>query len=345
MNKKVKILLVLGVILLLILVAAYLKRNDRTETGEVNSIATIETAVGDKTFQSKLSAWDAYANEKEQYYKRGAHSFMKSAEPASSPAAEVTTPEPPAEAYVADAPSATAPSDAVHREPVRQTSSRQFDAAYEEVARNMEQIYEDAPNPRTGSRTAAVLQEAPENVDATAQRREAMMRDWGMAGSQSSAAVSSGEMFRAVIHGTQTIKAGQTALFRTKEEIHYGNMVVPANTLLTGWTSISENRLTITISSVRLGHEVYALPLEVYGSDGMKGLPLNYDAAGKIANTQASATATQEISSAASRYGGTIGRVAGTLISGVGSQVRSIKNVEVKLIDNQSVILKIAEQK
>lgn len=336
MNKKVKILLALGAVLLLVLAAAYLKGQDRDESGKQNSIASIESAVGDKTFQSKLSAWDAYANEKEQYYKRSAHSFRPSPEtdaaeyPQNAVADENTQTE------------AIRPTMPRSGNPARQQDDGSFDAAYEEVARNIDQIYED---PKSRPTAHTLSQEPPVKEDAAAQRREAMMRDWGMTGSMEPAANASGGMFRAVIHGTQTIKSGQTALFRTKEEIHYGNMVVPANTLLTGWTSISENRLTITISSVRLGHEVYALPLEVYGSDGMKGLPLNYDAAGKIANTQASATATQEISSAASRYGGTIGRVAGTLISGVGSQVRSIKNVEVKLIDNQSVILKIAEQK
>lgn len=65
MNKKVKILLALGAVLLLVLAAAYLKGQDRDESGKQNSIASIESAVGDKTFQSKLSAWDAYANEKE----------------------------------------------------------------------------------------------------------------------------------------------------------------------------------------------------------------------------------------------------------------------------------------
>lgn len=338
MNKKAKILLALGALLLLVLAAAYLKGQDQDKYGVQNSIASIESAVGDKTFQSKISAWEAYANEKEEYYKRGSHSFMTTG------STTVNKEEP-------------VLSESLQSEEVQSHSTQnivshsavdeQFDAAYEEVARNMEHIYEDTPEihsivmPQTQVSTRDISVES----DAYERRREAMMRDWGMKESSRTASSSSDEMFRAVIHGTQTIKAGQTALFRTKEDIRYGSVVVPANTLLTGWTSISDNRLTIKINSVRLGHEVYTLPLEVYGSDGMQGLPLNYDAVGKVANTQASTTATQEISSAAARYGGTVGRVAGTIISGVGSQMRSIKNVEVMLIDNQSVILKIAEQK
>lgn len=151
-------------------------------------------------------------------------------------------------------------------------------------------------------------------------------------------------MFRAVIHGTQLVKSGQTALFRTKEPIRYGSLVVPANTLLSGVASISENRLSVKINSVRMGREVFSLPLAVYGSDGMQGIPLNYDEVGKIANSQTSMTAVQEASSAVSQYGGTVGRVVGSVISGVGNQVRSAKTVEIKLIDNQIVILKIDEK-
>lgn len=337
MNKKAKILLALGALLLLVLAAAYLKEQDRDKAGVQNSIASIESAVEDKTFQSKISAWEAYANEKEEYYKRSSHSFMTTG------STTVNKKEEPVLSESLQPVEMPTPQNIISNS----TADEQFDAAYEEVARNIEHIYENSPEINSIALPHAQVSAHDISVesDAYERRREAMMRDWGMTEPSRTTSSSSEGMFRAVIHGTQTIKSGQTALFRTKEEIRYGSVVVPVNTLLTGWASISDNRLTIKINSVRLGHEVYALPLDVYGSDGMQGLPLNYDAAGKLASTQASSTATQEISSAASRYGGTIGRVAGTIISGVGSQVQSIKKVEVKLIDNQSVTLKIAEQK
>ena len=151
-------------------------------------------------------------------------------------------------------------------------------------------------------------------------------------------------MFRAVIHGTQIVRSGQTALFRTKEPIRYGAVTIPENTLLAGYTQISENRLTININSVRLGNGVFALPLEVYGSDGIAGIPLDYDEVGKITDSESSSSMLQEASTAMSAYGGTIGRVVGSVVSGVGNQVRSAKSTEVKLIDNQTVILKIVEK-
>lgn len=339
MNKKVKILLTLGVILLLVLIAAYLKKHDRNDAGKVNSISTVETAVGDKTFKSKISAWDAYANEKEEYYKRGSHSFMNTAGSADKVNSDPSLAE--------NVQPTVVPSPVSRNVATRSIDDEQFDAAYEEVARNIKQIYEDAPDVQsiTLSNTSASVPAVPVESDLAERRREAMMRDWGI-GASKPVATQSKNFFRAVIHGTQTIKAGQTALFRTKEEIRYGDLVIPVNTLLTGWATISDNRLTISISSVRVGRDVRVIPLELYGSDGIPGLPLSYDAVGKVADAQASATATQELSSAASRYGGTIGRVAGSLISGVGNQIRNLKNVEVTLIDNQLVILKLkAEQK
>lgn len=321
MNNRVKILLTLCAVLGLVLAALGLKRRDRNADGAENSIAAVGAVLGDKTYRSKIAAYDAYANEKEQFYNRSARAFVP--EPAAQSPKEPPsgTPEP--------------------SRPVPEPAEDPFDEAYAEIAQNMDQIYREDGTPARMKPQTPLAVQIP---DASERRREAMLRDWGM--NRSSGKPSSGSgMFRAVIHGTQTIKAGQTALFRTKEEIRYGDFVVPANTLLTGLASVSENRLTIGISFVRLGREVHPLPLEVYGSDGMPGIPLNYDAAGKIADAQASSAATREISSAASRYGGTIGRVAGTLISGVGNQVRNLKNVEVKLIDNQTVILKIAEQR
>lgn len=335
MNKKVKILLSLGGVLLLVLAAAYLKEYDRNESGEQNSIASIESVVGDKTFQSKISAWDAYANEKELYYKRSAHSFRTSPE---ADVAEYSREPVTAENSQTEVIRTALPHSG---NPTRQLADDTFDEAYEEVARNIDQIYED---PKTRQNARATTQMPPAEMDAAAQRREAMMRDWGMSGSPKPAADPSGGMFRAVIHGTQLVKPGQTALFRTKEPIRYGSLVVPANTLLSGVASISENRLSVKINSVRMGREVFSLPLIVYGSDGMQGIPLNYDEVGKIANSQTSMTAVQEASSAMSQYGGTVGRVVGSMISGVSNQVRSAKNVEIKLIDNQVIILKIDEK-
>ena len=320
MNKQlIKIsVIVIGALVLLVL-ALYLMKKDQDRPGKRNSVETIGEAIADKTFTTKSEAYMAYANEKDEFYRR-------SAAASAAPAVE------------------------------NRTQEIRFEQAYEEISRNVRSIYEEAPDDtRTVAREqpevatqqtpAADVPPAPAETPEE-RRRRAMRQNWGM-GSPSEAARSDSArpaMFRAVIHGTQIVRSGQTALFRTKEPIRYGAVTIPENTLLAGYTQISENRLTININSVRLGNGVFALPLEVYGSDGIAGIPLDYDEVGKITNSESSSSMLQEASTAMSAYGGTIGRVVGSVVSGVGNQVRSAKSTEVKLIDNQTVILKIVEK-
>lgn len=326
----------IGALVLLVL-ALYLMKKDQDRPGKRNSVETIGEAIADKTLTTKSEAYAAYANEKDEFYRRSTASF--------APPPAVSKKSEPEKAVVASA------------TPVVENRAQeiQFDAAYEEISRNVRSIYEEAPdNMLTTVREQPEVQPqmpATDELPAPAEtpeerRRRAMRQNWGM-GSPSEAARSDSArpaMFRAVIHGTQIVRSGQTALFRTKEPIRYGAVTIPENTLLAGYTQISENRLTININSVRLGNGVFALPLEVYGSDGIAGIPLDYDEVGKITDSESSSSMLQEASTAMSAYGGTIGRVVGSVVSGVGNQVRSAKSTKVKLIDNQTVILKIVEK-
>lgn len=326
----------IGALVLLVL-ALYLMKKDQDRPGKRNSVETIGEAIADKTLTTKSEAYAAYANEKDEFYRRSTASF--------APPPAVSKKSEPEKAVVASA------------TPVVENRAQeiQFDVAYEEISRNVRSIYEEAPD-----NMLTTVQEQPEvqpqmpatdELPAPAEtpeerRRRAMRQSWGMS-SPGEVIESDGAqpaMFRAVIHGTQIVRSGQTALFRTKEPICYGSITIPENTLLAGYANISESRLTISINSVRLGHGVFALPLEVYGSDGIAGIPLDYDEVGKITNSESTSSVLQETSAAMSSYGGTIGRVVGSVVSGVGNQVRSAKSAEVKLIDNQTVILKIVEK-
>lgn len=334
-NKFIKIGLIVGTVFLLLLLAVYLMKSDKKTPGQENSIKSVEEAIEGKIFDSKTDAYDAVANEKETFYNRPLGVFQHSSQQPSHQVVEPLNTE-------------TEVSDQKHAQ------EEQFNAAYQEVAENVKQMYETpsdgdmsetnvAPSVQSG---ASVPEQQPIAAETPEERRrKAMLQGWGMAETTTAtSAVEQHSMFQAVIHGTQLVKSGQTALFRTKEPIQYGNLLVPANTLLSGITSVAANRLTIKINSVRLGREVFALPLDVFGSDGIAGIPLNYDEMGKIANSETSSTALRETSSAMSSYGGTIGRVVGAVTSSIGNQVRSTKSLEVKLIDNQVVILKIAKE-
>lgn len=318
-----KIFVMAGGATLLLLGALYLHERDQKAMGERNSMEAVGEVIADKTFRTKREAYDAFANEKERFYNRSAV-LLEKPEEKRTPPAEEEKPVP-------------------RPQPIRRSVDEdQFDEAYREIAQNMDSIYAST---RTVARVESPQPKAEEESEAE-RRRRAMQRDWSTerVAPKVSSSAPVPAMYRAVIHGTQMVKPGQTALFRTKEAIRYGDLVVPANTLLSGFASIADNRLTIKISSVRLGREVFALPLDVYGSDGIIGIPLNFDDVSKITETQTVSTAVQETGAAVSRYGGPVGRIAGSLISGVGNQVRNAKNREIKLIDNQIVIFKIAER-
>lgn len=313
----------------LLLAAFYLKTADDKFGSQVNSVQGVETVIADKTLETKTQAYDALANEKENFYNRPAEAFR------SSP--QTLVPQP------AGSPTPLPKQD--------RKQDAQFEQAYKEVEQNLRGIYEDAtPAAVVAGQTRHQIADvdevnvAPETTEE--RRRKAMLQDWGMNKSNNAAVENTDQlsMCRAVIHGTQVVRVGQTALFRTKEQIRYQGLTIPANTLLSGLVSASRDRLSIRINSVRLNNEVFSLPLEVYGSDGIAGIPLNYNQAGQIADQQVSSTAIQETSAAVSRYGGTIGRVAGAVMSGVGNQVKSAKSQEVTLIDNQSILLKIIQQ-
>ena len=326
MNKQlIKIsVIVIGALVLLVL-ALYLMKKDQDRPGKRNSVETIGEAIADKTFTTKSEAYMAYANEKDEFYRRSAASFAPPPAVSKKPEAEK-----------AAAAASAAPAVENKAQEIR------FD---EEAPDDTRTVAREQPEVATQQTPAADVPPAPAETPEE-RRRRAMRQNWGM-GSPSEAARSDSArpaMFRAVIHGTQIVRSGQTALFRTKEPIRYGAVTIPENTLLAGYTQISENRLTININSVRLGNGVFALPLEVYGSDGIAGIPLDYDEVGKITNSESSSSMLQEASTAMSAYGGTIGRVVGSVVSGVGNQVRSAKSTEVKLIDNQTVILKIVEK-
>lgn len=206
MNKQlIKIsVIVIGALVLLVL-ALYLMKKDQDRPGKRNSVETIGEAIADKTFTTKSEAYMAYANEKDEFYRRSAASF------APPPA---VSKEPEAEKAAAAASAAPAVEN--------RTQEIRFEQAYEEISRNVRSIYEEAPDDtRTVAREqpevatqqtpAADVPPAPAETPEE-RRRRAMRQNWGM-GSPSEAARSDSArpaMFRAVIHGTQIVRSGQT---------------------------------------------------------------------------------------------------------------------------------------
>lgn len=77
---------------------------------------------------------------------------------------------------------------------------------------------------------------------------------------------------RASVYQTITISNGKEVLLRLQEPMQAGNMLIPANTILTGSAKIGGERLHITITSIQYADNVIPVEMEVYDMEGMQGI-------------------------------------------------------------------------
>lgn len=77
---------------------------------------------------------------------------------------------------------------------------------------------------------------------------------------------------RASVYQTVTISNGKELQLRLLEPMKAGNMLIPANTVLTGSAKIGGERLHITINSIQYADNIVPVEMEVYDLDGMQGI-------------------------------------------------------------------------
>jgi conjugative transposon TraM protein len=76
----------------------------------------------------------------------------------------------------------------------------------------------------------------------------------------------------AIIPETQTIVAGSTIKLIITNDARIGNTTLPAGTLMYGMTSLANERLKITIKSIRFANSILPVSLNVYDMDGQEGI-------------------------------------------------------------------------
>ena len=77
---------------------------------------------------------------------------------------------------------------------------------------------------------------------------------------------------RACVYQTVTLSDGKELQLRLLESMRAGNMLIPANTVLTGSAKIGGERLLITITSILYADNVIPVEMAVYDMDGMQGI-------------------------------------------------------------------------
>jgi conjugative transposon TraM protein len=81
-----------------------------------------------------------------------------------------------------------------------------------------------------------------------------------------------GNAVEAVVHDTQILTAGSTVRLRLLEDSYIGGHLIPKNQFVYGTCSLSDERLSISILSVRYGSSLLPVALRVYDLDGLPGL-------------------------------------------------------------------------
>ena len=76
----------------------------------------------------------------------------------------------------------------------------------------------------------------------------------------------------ACIYGNQTVTDGQKVQLRLLERMRVGDIIIPANAVVTGSARITGERLGIGITSIEYAGSIYNVKLSVYDTDGQQGI-------------------------------------------------------------------------
>ncbi len=85
---------------------------------------------------------------------------------------------------------------------------------------------------------------------------------------------SSNTLFRACIHGDQTVVTGSTVRMRMLEDAVVSGMKIPANTLFYGVATLGANRLEVVVNTLKVGNTISPVSFVIFDNDAMEGLNL-----------------------------------------------------------------------
>lgn len=91
---------------------------------------------------------------------------------------------------------------------------------------------------------------------------------------------SSNTLFKACIHGDQTVVTGSTVRMRMLEDAVVCGMKIPANTLFYGVATLGANRLEVVVNNLKVGNTISPVSFVIFDNDAMEGqnLPNNMKA-------------------------------------------------------------------
>ena len=152
----------------------------------------------------------------------------------------------------------------------------------------------------------------------------------------------------ACIYGNQTVTDGQKVRLRLLEQMRVGDIIIPANAVVTGSARITGERLGIGITSIEYAGNIYNVKLNVYDTDGQEGIfipgSMELNAAKEVAaNMGTSMGSSINISSdAGAQLASDLGK---GLIQGTSQYIaKKMRTVKVHLKSNYRVMLYAEKQ-
>lgn len=136
------------------------------------------------------------------------------------------------------------------------------------------------------------------------------------------------EYIQAKIISTGKIKAGQTIRLMLQENAVLSFRKVPRGTTIAGIVRINDNRVTVTFPSINIKGEIIDVKLDLYGTDGILGLPIS----GEDFTREAKDEGLEEAISRTGRVG--------RIIGGVTKSLQRSKDNSIDLGNNVSCILR-----
>ena len=85
---------------------------------------------------------------------------------------------------------------------------------------------------------------------------------------------SSNTLYKACIHGDQTVVTGSTVRMRMLEDAVVCGMKIPANTLFYGVATLGANRLEVVVNNLKVGNTISPVSFVIFDNDAMEGLNL-----------------------------------------------------------------------
>lgn len=189
---------------------------------------------------------------------------------------------------------------------------------YEEVEVERPKVVKNTPTPQPLTR--AVATNNSQGISETEQRR--MMLRTGKRNVENTANI------RFNIDGDQIIKNGGSVKLKTMEDSFISNTFIPKYSVVYGKASFGEDRINITISSIKVENSIVHCSLEGYDMDGLLGVGVNI---GSISGT--SQVAKEEIERSLNLNRTRLGQVISSLFTS-----KNKNDIRVKLLNNHNLI-------